>query len=151
VKRTDQVTAVLLLVGSVAYALAAVRRYEYWALEGPGSGFLPFWLGLAMAVLAALLLVTSTRGRGPARAWLPTGHGRQRLVVVIAATAVLIAVLPAIGMIVGIALFLVTILRFVERYSWRLTMSVAAATAAGCWLLFSYWLGVPFPTGPLGF
>jgi hypothetical protein len=150
VRRTDQVTAVLVFIGAVAYGATAALKYRYTSAEGPGSGFLPFWLGVMMAMLAVLLFVRATRG--PAGTWwLPSGHGLARLASVLVATILFVALLHTIGMITGIALFLVGILRFVEGYRWWPALAIAGGTAAGCWLLFARWLGVPFPTNALGF
>jgi putative tricarboxylic transport membrane protein len=66
-------------------------------------------------------------------------------------TAGLIAVLKIVGMAVGTVLFLVALLRFVERMRWRSTLAIAVGTAAVNYLIFTYWLRVPFPVGVLGF
>ena len=54
-------------------------------------------------------------------------------------------------MVVGTVLFLVALLRFVERMRWRSTLAIAGGTAAVNYLIFTYWLRVPFPLGVLGF
>jgi hypothetical protein len=150
-RRTDQVGGLVLLVFAIAFSATAARHYPYWGANGPGSGFLPFWLGVAMAVLAVLLFIGATRSRVAGDPWLPRGHGLARLIVVLLATAVFIALLKVLGMVLGGALFLVTLLRFVERHSWRLTLGVAAGSGVLNYLVFTYWLRVPFPEGPLGF
>jgi hypothetical protein len=150
VRRTDQVTAVLLFIGAIAYSATAALKYRYTSAEGPGSAFLPFWLGVVLAVLALLLFVRATRGP-TGTWWLPSGQGLARLASVLVATIVFVALLHTIGMIAGIALFLVGILRYVEGYRWWPALAIAGGTAAGCWLLFARWLGVPFPTSALGF
>lgn len=149
-RRADQVAGVLLLVLGIAY-VAVGREYPYWAPTGPGSGFLPVWLGVAMAVLALFLLVGATRSRDPGPPWWPDGRGLRRLLVVIGLTALFIVVMKPVGMILGTALFLVVILRWVEGHRWRTALGVAAATAAANYAIFTYWLRVPFPVGLLGF
>jgi hypothetical protein len=52
VRRTDRIAAVLLLALGVGYAATAARSYTYWGAHGPGPASFPFWLGVAMAVLA---------------------------------------------------------------------------------------------------
>lgn len=150
-RRADQVAGLALLAFAVGYSATAARSYTYWGDTGPGSGFLPFWLGAAMAVMAVLLFVGATRSPGPGDPWLPGRAGLGRLVAVLGATALFIALLPVVGMILGGGLFLVTLLRLVEGYSWRLTLGVAAGTELVNYLVFTYWLRVPFPVGVLGF
>ena len=58
-RTADRIAAVLLLVFGAGYALTALRSYTYWGAHGPGTGFFPFWLGLALAILSLLFLVSA--------------------------------------------------------------------------------------------
>lgn len=150
-RRADRVGGLVLLVLGVGYAATAALRYPYTSQYGPGSGFLPFWLGTAMAALAALLLAGAVRAREPGDPWLPDRTGRRRLAAVVLATAIFITVLRVTGMAVGTTLFLAVLLRGVEGYPWQLTLPVAVGAALLNWAVFTYWLQVPFPVGVLGF
>ena len=140
----------MLLAFAVAFAVGA-RQYPYTTPAGPGSGFLPLWLGLTMMILAVMLIVSATRQTAPGPPWLPGGRALVRLVVVVVATSVFVALIPVLGMTLGTTLFLIGLLRFLERHSWTATLGVALGTAFANWLVFIYWLGVPFPVGVLGF
>jgi putative tricarboxylic transport membrane protein len=144
VHKADRVTAVLLLAFAVAFSAGALKYYPYWGEGGPGSAFLPFWLGLVMAGLALFMLL---RRRRPAQDWVPRGEGRKRVLVVIAITAVFVALLKVVGMILGTALYLAVLMRFLGRHPWWLTLVVSVAAAAVNWLVFAHWLHVPFPEG----
>jgi hypothetical protein len=149
-RRADQVAGLLLLAFAAAYAGVALRSYGYSSETGPGPGFLPVWLAVAMAVLALLLFLGATRSREPGAAWLPAGRGPLRLVAVVVVTVLFVALMDVIGMILGTALFLIVILRFLEGYPWGQTLAVAAGVAALTYFVFTYWLQVPFPVSPLG-
>jgi putative tricarboxylic transport membrane protein len=149
-RRADRITALLLLAFGVSFVVGA-RQFPYSSANGPGSGFLPFWLGLVMAALALMLFVRALRATDPGPAWLPSGRPLARIVVVVAATALFIGLMGVVGMALGTALFLVGLLRFLEGHGWGVTLGVAAGTALVNWLIFSYWLGVPFPVSVLGF
>jgi putative tricarboxylic transport membrane protein len=151
VRRADRVAAVLLLAFGAGYALTAARSYTYWGAHGPGSGFFPFWLGLALAVLATLFLVGAVRQPEPGPAWLPDRRGALRFAVVVGTSALFIALVPVLGMTLTTALFLLGLLRLLEGHRWAIALGVAIATAAVNWAIFTWWLSVPFPTGPLGF
>jgi putative tricarboxylic transport membrane protein len=141
-----------LLVFGVWYTAVALGRYPYWSSTGPGSGFLPVWLGGVMAALALLLVATARRARDDGTgSWLPRGHGLARLVAVLVATALFVALLRVLGMSLATVLFLTAILRFVEGYRWPHTLAIAAAVTLVNYLVFTYWLRVPFPIGVLGF
>ena len=150
-RRADRVGAVLLLLFGVWFAAVALRNYTYWGATGPGSGFFPFWLGLAMAVLAALLLVKAVREPEPGPAWVPRGRGLVRFLGVLGGAVAFLVVMPWLGMAVTTVLFLVGILRLLEGHSWVASVSIAVGTAGVNWAVFAWWLRVPFPTGVLGF
>lgn len=141
----------MLLAFAVAFSAGALKYYPYGGPGGPGSAFVPFWLGVLMALLAGLLLVGALRSPDAGEAWLPRGEGLRRLLLVLGATTALVVLLKTVGMILGTALFLVVLMRLLDRIAWPLTLSVAAATAALNYLVFTYWLRVPFPVGVLGF
>jgi hypothetical protein len=150
VRRADQVVGLVLFVSAVIFT-AVARQFAYRSPTGPGPGFLPFWLGLALTTLSALLFLGATRRPAAAERWRPTREGQGRLLAVLVATVLLVALLNVTGMVLGCALFLVALLRLVERHSWPQTLGVAAGAAAANYLVFTYWLKVPFPVGPLGF
>jgi hypothetical protein len=151
VRRADAVAGLLLLGFGLWFAAAALGRLTYWGPNGPGSAFLPAWLGGAMAVLAVALLARALRAAGPDVAWLPRGPGLVRLVAVVGVTVALVALLRVVGMTLGVALFLLVVLRLIERHRWPTAVGIAAGVATLNYLVFTYWLGVPFPVGVLGF
>jgi hypothetical protein len=151
VRSADRIAGSALLALAIAFSAGALKHYAYWGENGPGPAFLPFWLGLVMAVLAATLLVGALRSRDPGPAWLPSGDGLRRLALVVGATAAFVALLNVVGMTIGTVLFLVVLMRFLDRQPWPLTIAVALAVAGLNYLVFTRWLHVPLPAGPFGF
>lgn len=150
-RRADRVGAVFLLLFGVWFAAVALRNYTYWGATGPGSGFFPFWLGLALVVLAALLLARAVRETDPGPAWVPRGRGLVRFLGVLGASVAFVVLMPWLGMATSTVLFLVVVLRLVEGHSWPAAVGVALGAATLNWAVFAWWLRVPFPVGPLGF
>lgn len=148
-RNADRVTAVLLLAFSAAFAAAALRLYKWWGDDGPGPAFLPFWLGLLMAALALALLARNLRRKDRGEPWLPRGEGLQHTLVVLAASVAFVALLQVTGMILGTALFLAGLLRYLGRHRWWVCAAVAAGAAGFNWLVFAHWLRVPLPEGML--
>ena len=150
-RRADRIAGAALLALAVAFSVGALQRHAYWGDNGPGPAFLPFWLGLVMAVLAAMLLLGALRASHPGPAWLPAGDGLRRLAIVLGLTTALVALLNIVGMVLGTVLFLIGLMRLLDRIAWPLTLCVALAVAAANFMVFSFWLKVPLPVGLLGF
>ncbi len=150
-RRADRITGAALLALGVAFSAGALKHYAYWGENGPGPAFLPFWLGVVMALLAAMLLLGALRAGDPGAPWLPRGAALKRFGVVLGATVALVALLNVVGMVLGTALFLVVLMRFLDRTPWPLTLGVAAAVCAVNFVVFTRWLKVPMPVGVFGF
>ena len=148
-RNADRVTAALLLAFSIAFSAGALKNYQWWGSGGPGPAFLPFWLGLVMALLALMMLVRSLREKNPGEAWLPRGEGLRDILVVLAVTVAYVALLNVLGMIIGTALYLAVLIRYLGRHPWWLTLAIALAAAGFNWLVFVHWLRVPMPEGKL--
>ena len=147
----DRPAGAVLLVFALAFGAGALKQYAFWAPTGPGPAFLPLWLSVVMALLATLLLVGALRRSDPGEDWLPSREGLRRLGIVVGVTIAYVALLNVTGMVLGTVLFLVVLMRFLDRCGWPLTLAVALASAAFIDLVFARWLRVPLPTGWLGF
>lgn len=148
-RNADRVSAVLLLAFAVSFCGGALKQYSWWDEGGPGPAFVPFWLGLVMALLAAMMLARALREKDPGPAWLPRGEGLRDLLVVLAATVAFVALLAVTGMLIGTALYLLGVVRYLGRHRWRVSAAVAAGAAAFNWLVFVHWLRLPMPEGVL--
>ena len=148
-RSADRITASVLLAFSVAFSAGALKQYQWWGPGGPGPAFLPFWLGLVMAFLALGMLIRSLKQQYAGEAWLPRGEGLRDMLVVLGVTVAFVALLRVTGMVLGTAIYLVVLVRYLGRHPWWLTLLVAAAAAGFNWLVFVRWLRVPMPEGML--
>jgi MFS family permease len=98
-----------------------------------------------MAGLAALMLFRSSKKQ--IADWMPKGEAGKRVLVVLGVTAAFIALLKVLGMVVGTALFLMVLVRYLGRHPWRVTIAIALVAAGLNWLVFVHWLRVPMPEG----
>ena len=148
-RSADRVTAAFLFALSAAFAAGALKYYKWWGSGGPGPAFMPFWLGLVMAILALMMLIKSLKEKNAGAAWLPRGEGLRDMLVVLAATVAFVALLNVTGMIIGTALYLAVLIRYLGRHPWWMTLAIALAAAGFNWLVFVHWLRVPMPQGML--
>ncbi len=150
-RRADRIAGAGLLAFALAFSVGALKNHTYWGEYGPGPGFMPFWLGLVMALLAAMLLIGALRAKDAGPAWLPDGDGLRRLLLVLGVTIAFVALLSVLGMLIGTTLFIAILMRGLERHPWPLTLALSIGITAFNFLVFTFWLRVPFPVSLLGF
>lgn len=152
-KKADMITGVVLLV------LSGFVTREAWLMPpsatfGPGSGFLPFWLGLILAVLALILLATAWRRRATAEDGVSPFPGTKALIAigaVLGGLAAYITLLEVVGFILDTFLYVTFLLGVVMRERWLRTLLVSVATTAALYVIFQLLLGVSLPSNMFGF
>ncbi|MGQ0676649.1 MAG: tripartite tricarboxylate transporter TctB family protein [Rhodospirillales bacterium] len=122
-----------------------------WAIEGPQSGFIPFYLGLfilgASIVNFARALMSGAAGKA-GRLFADWGQLRQ-VASVVAPTAVYVAVVPFVGFYVASALLIGVFMKWLGRYGWQLVAPVAIGVPILAYFAFEQWFLVPLPKGPI--
>jgi len=151
-RRAEQITGIIMLIFSMA-VMEGARRMPPSGTFGPGAGFLPFWLGAAMAILSIILLVNATRepAQASGRSPFPKGRAVLSILMTVGALAAFIFLLETLGFLLAIALLTAFLLRVVEREGWVTTATVALANAAGLYVVFKVLLGVSLPKNTFGF
>ena len=124
---------------------------RYWGDFAPDSGFLPFWLGVALVLLVAAFLVVSFRvpAQGPVAAGERPAFGR--LGAIIGGLVATLAVLETLGFVVSVGAYLAFLIGAIERRSVVEALGASLATVVAIHVIFRLWLSVPLPAGPWGF
>lgn len=150
--RPYQITGVvfLLLAAFIAWESLELKFYTY---IGPGPGFFPFWLSMALGLLAVLMILQATfRQPEPMpEDFFACRAGYLRAGAIVLALTVTTALMEIVGFqltMLGTILFLLFAL---GRPSLIVTLLVSVAGSFGCFYLFDRWLKVPLPTGLFGF
>ena len=132
---------------------ALVIQQSVWVLRltdqgQPGSGLMPFGLGVILAILS-LWLVVANRGHDEQRVpfWAPKHWVRPLLAVAI--TSVYAVVFDEVGAITSVTVLVACWLYFVERKRIAVSALTGALTGLAVYLLFDLFLQTPFPTGIL--
>ena len=138
--------AVLLL--GIAGAGLAWTTLPYTGEFGPGPGFLPFWLGMVLAISAVPVILTDLRATERSeRLFRPeTAKCLQVLGMIVA----VFLVLPLLGFSTGLALITGGGMRLMGRHRWTVCGMTVIATAVCIHYVFGQWLGIPLPTGMIG-
>ena len=148
----DQVSAAIWVAVGVAVALGSLR-YGLGPLETPGTGFLPFLAGCAIALLATIGLILSTLKQRKGTGWTPIlrGVSWQKPLLVMAALIAYALLMKTLGFVLCTILFIGFLLRAVEPQRWPVVIVGAVGTALGAFAIFQVWLKTQLPQGPWGF
>ena len=146
-RAADLVTALaLIVVGGVVIA-DALRLGIGWGLEGPRSGFFPFWLAVLMVATAGLILLQALR-RATIGPFVTAAQLRPVLAVLVPATA-MVVVMEGLGLYVASALYLGFYMRWVGRHAWPTIVALGLGVPIVTFVIFERWFLVPMPKGPL--
>ena len=151
-KKADMITGIVLLVLS-GYVIQEAWRMPPSASFGPGSGFLPFWLGVVLAAFATILLVSAWRRQATEKDGEPVFPGKQALLgitLVLVGLAAYIFLIEILGYLVDTFLFIVYLMKVVEREKWPLTLMVAVITTAALFIIFQFLLQIKLPSNMFG-
>jgi hypothetical protein len=130
-----------------------VIQQSVWVLRlfdhgQPGSGLMPFGLGVILAVLAICLIATNL---GPEDKqvpfWEPRAWVRPLLAIVI--TAIYVVVFEDIGAITSVVVLVAGWLLLVEHKGVVVSAATGLATGLVVYLVFDRFLQTPFPRGLL--
>jgi hypothetical protein len=137
--------AMLLFAAVIIYGawLAGIN----WGAEGPRAGFFPFYVGLSILLATAVNLAQALTAERT-KLFAEWGQLRQVLSVVIP-TAVYVALVPWLGLYAASFLLIAVFMKWLGRYSWALTLGVAAGVPLAAFLMFEKWFLVPLPKGPI--
>ena len=129
--------------------------------EGPGGGFLPFWLSVGVAAISFVVFVQSCFQRpadAPPEGKEPEGEdpfisreGLAELLRVGGPGLIMILLIGVISIYFAAAAFVFYCLYFVGRHGLRTSLAVTVGVPIGVFLIFEKFLILPLPKGYLEF
>jgi hypothetical protein len=146
--RSDRWIGALFFLFGFLVVLEA-SKLEFTSSYGAGSGFFPFWLGVAMIVIATIVTVYAWRNLSDADFSAPESWSKKKLLA-LAALLLFVFTLELLGFVTGFTLLVAFLLKL-EGENWRNAVTVALASGMSFYLFFVRLLSVSLPVGPLGF
>jgi hypothetical protein len=147
----DRISAIFFLIIGVFFSLYA-RSVEIGAWQEPGPGFLPFWAGLTIAIMSAVLLLNNLKKKGPVRAsFFPESNSWKRVLATFIALILYNLIFDFLGFAWTTFFFVGFLVKFIFPQSWTRTLIVAVSAAIMARLLFINLLETQLPKGFLGF
>ena len=148
---SERLSSVFWFVLGIA-AMVGSARLGLGTTGEPGSGFMPFTAGAFVCLMAALVFAQSFEGgvtKGISRLW--EGVYWRRSLAVGVLTLVYVLVLETLGFTITGFLFLVILMRGLEKLSWKKTLIISVVTLAVSYVVFKIFLKATLPTGIIGF
>ena len=151
-RKADRIFGIIGL-GLSLWCYLESTKFHYMAKFTPGPGFMPFWVGVALAVLSILLLLdTFTRkpSKQDDKKILPEKHALARVAIILLLLFGVRFSMSILGFPLTLAVFAAAILAVLERYGILKSIGYGIAYAAVTWFIFEYILAMGFPKGFLG-
>jgi putative tricarboxylic transport membrane protein len=151
-RSTKDLVSGAVLAAFGVYVIIESARFSYLTEEGPGPGFLPLWLGIAMVGLSLCLVIINQRRAAPKALAKPGAwSGETRALCAWLALMAAILLTPLLGFTLCLVLLTLFIVAVLERRSLRSALAVALGLGLGFHVIFVVVLGLSLPPGPLGF
>lgn len=143
---------VILMIG-VAFAIES-SRLGLGGIHRPGAGFLPFYTGLGLSLVAIFSLLknfwTVKREMSKERKKL-FGRSVYNVAAIVFALIVYALIFQWLGYLISTFLLLIFLFKAGGFRRWTFTLVAAFLTVSFSYLLFCFWLNMRFPKGFLGF
>jgi hypothetical protein len=148
-KTKESIAAIVLLSFSIAVSFQA-SRYPFGTVSRIGPGFVPFYLGIVLAVLSVIILIRkillSTEKSLPEKS---VSNKRKflRVFFVFLSMIAYAFLMGFLGFPITTFIFTFLLFKFVESYDWVPSTWGALATSIFNYLIFDRWLQCQFPKG----
>jgi hypothetical protein len=154
----DRVVAVVLFLTGLGVAWKSTELpIGFVPAEGPGGGFLPFWLSMGISACAVGVFVQSFFGKAqspqaeegaeeePFISW----EGFTGILRVGVPALIMVLLTSTISIYFAAAAFVFYVLYYVGRHALRVSLSVSIGVPIGIFLIFEKFLIIPLPKGYL--
>jgi len=148
--RYDAISGAVILLISIAIAAFSLT-YPLGRLSQPGPGFLPFWCGIIMAGLSAVLIAQALLEKRKRE------HEEEKkafftkrwtkVVLAVAAIFAYTSLLELAGFFAANFIVILSLMKVIESEKWGIAVLEATIGAAGMYLLFDVWLKLNVPKG----
>ncbi len=148
----NRMAAIFFMAVGIFFAVYA-RSVEIGTWHEPGPGFLPFWAGIILTVMAAALFLGSYAKKAWAGrpSFFPRSDSWKRVVATFVALVAYNLLLPHLGFTLMTFVFLLYLVKFIFPQTWVRSLTVAVLGSVIARLLFINFLETQLPKGFLGF
>jgi putative tricarboxylic transport membrane protein len=151
-KKRDVWSSILWLAFGLMLCVESYRL-GMGTLHNPGPGLYPLGIGLVTVLFSLIIMASSfLTERGEALPEEGEGKANRKDIVLVIITLFLYAlILEHVGFVLSTLLFIVFILKIIERKKWVVAVTFGLIATAGTYVVFNLWLDSNLPRGILGF
>jgi hypothetical protein len=145
VRQKDFAAGLLYMAVGTAFAVAS-WGYRMGTASRMGPGYFPFWLGIMMAVIGALVLFGALRAHAEPETverW-----ALKPLFVIVASVVVFGLLLTTAGLVVSVVALVIGSSLASHEFTWRATLLNTVVLVGFALIVFVYGLGLQFPVWP---
>jgi putative tricarboxylic transport membrane protein len=149
-RKCNQAMGIILLLLSL-FVIFGSRELEYTREFTPGAGFLPFWLGISLAILSIVLLIKNTilKSNKSEDNPLPRKQAFLRIIIIFGSLFAGVLLLERLGFLLVMTLFTACLLIFLENFRWYKGALISVVMVSAVYGIFKIWLNIPLPSGLL--
>jgi putative tricarboxylic transport membrane protein len=146
-KKSATIASILFLTLALA-AFSESMKLPFGRVSAPAAGFFPTILAVLLAMTSLLAFVYAVRGGGEAvfeaerLTW-------KKILLTLGSLLIFALIFERVGYLTATFLFILFLLRAVERKSWGLAVAMASSASLLSYIVFGLLLGTPLPPGLL--
>lgn len=147
-RKYDTISGLFLLFLSIAICIGS-SKLKLGSPTSPGSGFFPFFTGLALGLFSILILLEARRSKKEdERFWAP-GANKKEIFLTFSSILFYALLLERLGFIATSLIFFILINHFVFYLKWTTSIVFSIFVSFGTYLVFTILLHAPLPQGLL--
>ncbi len=144
-KNKDTVSSFILILVALLVCYSA-KKISLWGPDGPGEGLFPFLGGLALMAFGSILFLQSYFKPQKSEK-MGEGIRKIKLLLYIGSLFAYFLLFEWMGFILTTFFFILIICKGAEKAPWKDSIIVSSLSTVLFYLIFYYFLDVPFPFG----
>jgi putative tricarboxylic transport membrane protein len=142
------VALLLLVVSAIVITDSARLGFRWREVEGPASGYFPFYIGLLIAISSLVNLFRAISSKEAPKTFVSKPAFRQVLAVLVP-LCFYVLVVGWIGIYVASAIYIALFMWYFGRYPLPKGFAIGVAVSLALFAMFEIWFLVPLPKGPI--
>jgi hypothetical protein len=138
-------TALMILGGAIA--IDSYRLGAGWDVDGPQSGYFPFYTGLIVAASSLVTVIQALRGAGSGGEVFVHREAVTRVLSVLLPTVAYVGLVQLFGLYVASPIYIAVFMVRLGRYAWWNAVAMGIAASAAVYFMFEVWFRVPLYRG----